>query len=663
MINIKFGELGLRIDAPFITPDALNFRPDSWPPAPDFPVIIDAEGNIVSRYGDSVWHLWPWSKRNQTINFGDGPQRKLSSHISRENSNILRQIAAWWLYGPRSVQAPSTLMKQIVQIKPIFVHCSKAGINVADIHRFPAVLDEFIDSPEASLSPSLPFHLHTLYEWHEELGFIIFPPEGIKRIAIRAKSFPGKQTAYIPPRIWNYQVNRLREFLEDFTKNKENIEECYRFYLEIYKDVGSPPRPSRSKVKYSHELKPFATYAEEFGIHGLLTKWLGDLTGTGRGLGYLTSYITLTGYVGTAYILNFSMMRIDEAWRLRRNCLEIEEDDNFGKIYLLKGETTKTIDDDDARWVTSPSVNLAIEAMNSATSLRLEAAAANPVFTPNKEELENPWLALSRCEPWSAKCSRPDLSTRHNYPSYASIIKDYKNLFSTTETTITEEDLALARQITSNLDEQKYAAGRTWNFTWHQLRRTGAVNMMASSLVSDSSIQYQLKHASRAMSLYYGKGYSRARLNSSARSEYIATMYEVLARDVELLTSQNFISPHGDYQKSRILSEINILTTKQIEAAIKKGAMSWRPTIFGGCTKSGACPHGGVDNLARCGGSDGLSPCADMLIDKRNEERLLTLRKKLQVRLNIAIPDSPLANALATQAQSIDNVLNIIARS
>ncbi|MEX3937270.1 hypothetical protein AB4Y32_37005 [Paraburkholderia phymatum] len=74
---------------------------------------------------------------------------------------------------------------------------------------------------------------------------------------------------------------------------------------------------------------------------------------------------------------------------------------------------------------------------------------------------------------------------------------------------ITQQDRDLARLVTPTLDSGRFAVGKVWPLAWHQLRRTGTVNMQASGLVSDASLQFQLKHVSRAMSLYYGRGYAR----------------------------------------------------------------------------------------------------------------------------------------------------------
>lgn len=92
--------LGLSIESPLAVPGASNYRPESWPPPPDWPVVIDAQGKVVSRWGDPVWRLDPWAKKAMTLNFGDGPVTKSAAPISSKNANLLRIITGWWLYGP-----------------------------------------------------------------------------------------------------------------------------------------------------------------------------------------------------------------------------------------------------------------------------------------------------------------------------------------------------------------------------------------------------------------------------------------------------------------------------------------------------------------------------------------------------------------------------------
>jgi len=78
-------------------------------------------------------------------------------------------------------------------------------------------------------------------------------------------------------------------------------------------------------------LGAFADTAKRFGIFELLERWVGR-SGELQ-VRTLTSYLKLVNSAGLAYILNFSLMRVEEAWNLRAGCLEVEHDKNFGDIF------------------------------------------------------------------------------------------------------------------------------------------------------------------------------------------------------------------------------------------------------------------------------------------------------------------------------------------
>ena len=95
---MKVAELpGLQIESSIVGPDVENIRPSAWPPPKDFPVITNADGIVVSRYGDARWDLSPWADHTLTLHFGDGPGQ--GKKISSENAFLLRQIVGWWLWG------------------------------------------------------------------------------------------------------------------------------------------------------------------------------------------------------------------------------------------------------------------------------------------------------------------------------------------------------------------------------------------------------------------------------------------------------------------------------------------------------------------------------------------------------------------------------------
>ena len=264
-------------------------------------------------------------------------------------------------------------------------------------------------------------------------------------------------------------------------------------------------------------------------------------------------------------------------------------------------------------------------------------------------------------EPWSSLRNKGNHSRRPSIPPYADLLRRYGKLFDLERLRITTEDLKLARLATPSLPEE-YQAGAVWPLAWHQLRRTGAVNMQASGLVSDASLQYQLKHVTRAMSLYYGQNHSRMRLEEKAHTLYVRTMYETLGRELQQLTSERFISPHGDKRKAEIVRLISPEDAKKMIGLAKKGAVACRPIILGVCSSREPCPYGGIDNIAHCGGGDSVDakPCPDVLYDSERLSAVDDLEHVLKERLATAQDGSPLMESLMAQQRSVESFRRVV---
>lgn len=678
-MTVNLAHLGLAIDSPLVSDEHSNFRPTSWPPAPDFPVVVDAKGTVISRYGDLVWYLTVWAGKSVILNFGD-------KRLCSRNAELLKVVIAWWLYGPAALRHAITLRQAFYDVRHVFVLCTAHGILASELWRFPAVAEKLPGVLKYGIAENVLTRLHILHAQQDEIGFQILDREGLARLEASLPEHLDRQTPYIPPRIWMYQVGRLKEFLSDFISNQANIESCFKFCLAAYaansgslseacrvgrnREIGpfwSQPgyTGARSGLTYCG---PFSVTASSFGIAQLLHKWCGkttdgDAVPADLSVKTFSTYFTLANYVGKAFILNFSLMRVDEANGLRSDCVEIEKDERFGPIHILHGPTTKTIDDDDARWPTSPHVGLAVEVMSCVSRLRMICGEANPDVPTTANDIRNPPLIVRAYEPWgtaSAEDLTKILSVRPNLRTYAQVVEVYPRLMDVNELKITEKDFSLALLVNPGLDTEKYAVGKVWTLGWHQLRRTGAVNMQASGLISDASLQYLLKHASRAMALYYGQGFSRLRLNDKARLEYLRTMYEVLGREISTLFSDRYISPHGEKRKAEILRLVSDTEVKKLAALAKSGAISWRVNLLGGCTKRGPCPYGGVDNLVHCGGGDGSPPCADVLFDREKGPKLSRLQKVIEFRFSEAPLNSPDRESLEAQSQAVRNALHAI---
>lgn len=667
---------GLTIESPLAVPGAINFRPPTWPPTADWPIVVDKEGRVLSRFSDSVWILDPWANRRMVLNFGDGPRKGKRPPIDKGNADLLRIAVSWWLYGPSDVYAATTILNRFAVLRPIIVICAAEGILASELNRYPVIAEKIGKSISPSIYKRTISLLHETYESREKIGFCFLDRAGIAKLASMFSDHETKQTPYIPPRIWQYQVSQLQNFLEDILAHTNEIQACFDFCLTAYIQNYGSLQAALTSGRNS-KLRPFGTptrevekqngllfhgsfqaTAEKFNLDQLFRKWCGlknDPDTFKLPIDYLSNLFSMVIHIGLAYIANFSLMRRAEAGSLRTDCLRIETDPEFGNIYLLQGPTTKTVTDDRAIWVTSPNVLIAVQALTVIAQLREKCVVT---------KTEGPLLLnIVATEPWAAGAVAFMPNVPKILKSYSIYTSLFPKLFDLDELRIKPRDLELARLANPTLPT-KFKVGSVWSLGWHQLRRTGAINMQASGLVSDSSVQFQLKHATRAMSLYYGQNYSRIRLEKSSKTLYIQTMYETLGRELAKLTQDRFISPHGDRRKAEIVRLISTADVKQSVKLAKEGGAACREIVLGVCTNREPCPYGGIDSVAHCGGGDaddaGKNACADVLYDKTKRTLVEKLERTLNERLSVAPAESPLYESLKSQKRSVENYYHAI---
>src|SRR5699024_3611981 len=208
-----------------------------------------------------------------------------------------------------------------------------------------------------------------------------------------------------------------------------------------------------------------------------------------------------------------------------------------------------------------------------------------------------------------------------------------------------------------------YAVGKIWHIAWHQLRRTGAVNMLASGLVSEFSLQYQLNHANQAMTRYYGQNYYKLSkpLDVNARNFYLKEMYESIVGDFKKLQSDNFISPHSNKRKQQILSEISLKDHNTLLKAAETGKISYRETFLGGCANNGPpCSLGGISNISSCMGYGENKPCKSILLDINKLNLIENLKDSLIHQLGEVKDNSPLSLSLKAQLESLKRAIHVI---
>lgn len=671
-------ELGLGLPAEWVTPASRCYRPASWPPPRDWVVSEDRHGKALSQWGDPVWDLSPLAGKSFKLNFGDGPEG-VAAPIDSANADLLRLIITWLLWGRRPIKAANTLSQAFQCFRPIIALCSSEGILASDLSRFPRVLERVPDVIAPSGYSATIGRLHRLLDARDKLGFILADVGDLKRLAAAAPDHEIVQTAYIPPRIWVYQVTRLKECLDDYLQHQQAIEDCFNFCVDAYahnygslaqalgKPINSrlpfqtPSRPNAGRKNGNVFHGPFHLTAARFGLSELFGKWL-VLPDNRVELPQLSSYLTLVQWAGLGYLSNFTLQRIEEAAALRADCLQFEDDEKLGRIPIICGTTTKTIQDSDARWPTSPSVQLAVDVMGHVARLRTRCAAADSQVVLTSEDVENPYLFLRAFEPWVPRPKEPAVSLTRRATAYQPLFRGkFLKLFDTQELTITKDDLLMARRLTPNLPETEFAIGQVWPLAWHQLRRTGAVNMFASGLLSDSSMQFLMKHANRLMPLYYGQGYTKLHLNEEVEGLVTTAMYEVMAKSMLAAMGDRFVSAVSAEQKQVIV--VNLIGSKDAKAlaqAASRGDVCFRETRLGACTSRTLCTYGGIESIARCAGGDGAKPCADVLFDRAKAP---AIEKDLErVKRDLArLPEgSPRHSALLLERNGLENFLNAV---
>lgn len=665
---MKIDLLGLQLDSPLAHPGARNFRPPSWPPPPDWAPIVDKHGNAQCVYADSVWPLDVWAGSALKINFGDGVTAR--ARMDPKNAALLRQCATWFMWGPRGCKTASLLMTKVYLVKRLFAACSKAEIVATDLRRF----DRIIDQIAASLPPSMFGYaisiFHDLLAAREELGFCLLDQAGIARLSRLSPKHEPRQTPYIPPRIWSYQVTRMHECLQDFERNRTRIEDCFDFCVNAYaKNFGTLKlameggrdryRLPFSKLdfisKYEY-LGVFKETAARFGLVELFEKWVGPLSDDGEKyqINKFSSYLDVVSTAALSYIINFSLMRVEEAWGLRSDCVLVEQDENFGVIYMLRGQTTKTSKDSDARWPVTKSVLLAVECASHIASLRMKCARESSHSRVTLDDEKNPYLFSFQYEPWS-QGRRHSYQMRPVIKSYGGILKNFPRLLDSSAISLSDEDVRVARLITPDLDDVAFQVNRPWSFAWHQLRRTGAVNMLSSEMVDETSLQVLLKHQSRVMSLYYGRNHSRLALSEATRRLILQAMYEEIARSVKNLSLPQFVSPNGLNRKDAIINFISESDSRSIEKSARKGRVNARRIRAGFCVNHSPCPYGGVESIAHClGADDGSKGCPDLMVDVTKVEDMRRYESVVNSQLMVVDPESPRHKSLRNEKLAIE---------
>jgi hypothetical protein len=644
------------------------WRPPCFPPPDDFYVTVDKDGKPLSRYGDDYWSFkaFGW----EGFNFA----RK---ELSFENLSLVKRVTFFILYHPRLFPGSTNSVNRVFQLVAKLAQvCDRNCIKLSELSRFPALHKEAFDAFSNRHEKGSVAWLHKLLANKNDLGFVIADERTIAFFAAHCKEHEVRQHPFIPQRIWANQLNRLHQVLEDFWEHREKIKSAFDWSLDAYLHNQKCTKNQAwwspfFSAEWGHTLGrtvsigTFDQFLEEHGIFHLFEDVvyrpeMKDTRTTKYRLDDFTSYLNSVRNCAVLFVLNFSLQRRTEAISMRSDCFVIEKDERLGDIGLLVGETTKTQSDSDARWVVPLVAKKGVDVANFINFMRL----ARPPEDVRDEIRANPYLMTPATEPWGRKS--PDLNKPHKLDYAQWLTRAQPNFFINTDTIITDEDWKLACSMTKGLsDRPEFGIGRPWSFSTHQLRRTTAVNLFASEKVSLNSVKWAMKHSSGWMSLYYGRNYTRLRLNDEATKAVILEHYRAIYRQLAEVVNDSVehVQPHN--KETIPLKTVNLLEAneeRRMLQLIKKGQAGCRKTLLGFCTKPGACEYGGIESVAHCAGSDGKGICADARFTRKNASELQNLREKHEEKISTLEPHSPRYKALSAEVEAIKVYFHVISK-
>jgi integrase len=645
--------LQFKANIEFVSKISPCFKSEDYPPKDDFVMSIDQNGKVISRYGDDTWDF---------TSFGSKTKFHFKNY-DKANKEMFKQLMFYVTYSCLFPGKYNSLTPWYVSFQNIFKTCSKHEINASDLNRFPRVIEEIAEF-WAKNSPSYfqatVSFLNSVLKIQDQIGFALLNEKSIALFKQFDPSYEEGQTAYIPNRIWTAYIQHLDSVFDDFEFYQDKLEGLYHYLVKttisneekgICIQNSSPFNHHRAKNKVFYD-GTLETYLKAHGLMSLFEKYVErpELERfkeyTSDQPGALLNNFSRTCYL---YILYYSIMRKSEALSLRTDCLQIENDERLGNFYLLVGETTKTDPDSDAHWVVPKRVERAVKIAKILLDWKLQYVSVS----------DEPPHLFQNLMVWhkSRRVSKPS-----SFASFGNTItiKAYF-FFKIEQYRITQEDYDEALALTPSLVKKNwFKVGATWQFSYHQFRRTLAIHF-ALNKISASSTQLQMKHGTREQQFHYQNNAGRLRLNHGAEQEIVNEYYAEMARNITSTVYGEAILPHAKSPvKQEVVCFIEEGDMNKLLKAQKNGSIGYRKNILGGCVKQGVCEYGGFDSIAHCAGGDGGNPCSDLIIDGAREQEFKDDKAEYEIQMDDVPKDSPRFMALNAEVRGYETVLDII---
>jgi len=593
-------------------------------PARDFVLCRDEAGNATAVYGDAVWDFNPYrlsARKIARINFNtvfdeDGTEQRALIEEARYLLYCLIYFAGGGRLGKLSV---ATLNQYWIVLRIAMQFCLEqkqkplvGALSLQEIFTVPVYLAAFIREKTFAHKTLAGILRGLTHVGEERLGYPV-----VNSKSLNFKWEDGKQYPVIPTQIYLNIINLTGDLLDQLFEGVGRFEGLIACFADENYGVAHKHQKIRG-IAGKANLRP--NMAQALKDHGLTSVFSGEFVCSHKR--NLQRVLLNMQYVAKTVIHVYTGMRDQEVMRMSYNCLSDHivrqavvdnqgvERDKQQTVSILSTTTKFTGYRKEGAWFAPSEVVKAVKVAQAichglAKLYQIKLDDRCPLF------LNPSIVSYTRS---SAEVSVPAFKPRSLATSaLRAILIQPEDL----------QELAQSDPARDFYNEPEFAVGQPWPLTSHQFRRSLAFYGSSSGFVSLPSLRTQYKHMTIEMSRYYAKHYENLRTIFGYYDEnkkdfvlptnHVAFEYQMaipmsvanqLIADL-LLREEPLFGGTGSYmekQKERVkVGELRIEKVRaDTERRAKSGAISYRPTLLGGCTKSGRCDSFMLGDYTEC---------------------------------------------------------------
>lgn len=592
-------------------------------PSPDFVLCRDENGSVTALYGELVWDFNPYrlsAKKIRRIRFDT-----IFDHNGQEQKALVDEVK-YLLYcliyfgrgGRLGTLSASTLSNYFGVLRIAMQFCiaqkEKPMVGVLSLQQIftvPVYLAALIR--ERNVTGSLCGILKQLAQiGQDRLGYAVLNPSSFD-----LKRSDSNQHPIIPTRIYLNLINIVGGLLDQLYQGVGNFDSFISCFADEHYGINLNTQRSRGLGgKSSYRLDMPQALRE----HSLTSVFSGEFVCPHRV--NLQRVLLQIQYVVKVAIHIYTGMRDQEVLRMDYSCLSEEivreqtiDDagvmrDKPQVVYVLSTTTKFTGYKKHEAWLASSEVVNAVEIAQAicrglAKLYNIEPEDGCPLFL-------NPSIVKYK--------KNNTVGVSDFYSSRRAQLSAFQSV------KIQEQDLQELAQSDPSRDfynESAFAIGQSWPLTSHQFRRSLAFYGSSSGFLSLPTLRTQFKHMTIQMARYYANGFENLRTifgyydekkkNFVLPSNHFAFEFQMampmsvanqLIADL-LFVEEPLFGGTGSYmqkQKERVRAgELQIEDVRaETELRVRDGAISYRSTLLGGCTKVGRCDSFLLGDFTEC---------------------------------------------------------------